>query len=157
MTTSAPPRRLEDYALLGDNNTAAPVHRDGSVDWLCVPRFDSPAVFAALLGTVDNGRWLISSAQTPLELIRRYRGDTLILETDITTASGKARVIDFMVPGDPRHPSLVRLVLGLEGRVEMTTDIRFRFNYGEVAPWVRNLDHPWSPPPARTASPCGPP
>ena len=139
MKTSAP-LRLEDYALLGDNNTAALVHRDGSVDWLCVPRFDSPAVFAALLGTVDNGRWLISSAQTPLELTRSYRGDTLILETDITTSSGRVRVIDFMVPGDPRHPSLVRLVLGLEGRVEMTTDIRFRFNYGEVAPWVRNLD-----------------
>jgi GH15 family glucan-1,4-alpha-glucosidase len=139
MTTS-PPRRLEDYALLGDNNTAALVHRDGSVDWLCVPRFDSPAVFAALVGTVDNGRWLISSAETPLEHTRRYRGDTLILETDITTSSGKVRVIDFMVPGDPRHPSLVRIVLGLEGRVEMTTDIRFRFNYGEVAPWVRNLD-----------------
>jgi GH15 family glucan-1,4-alpha-glucosidase len=139
MTTS-PPRRLEDYALLGDNNTAALVHRDGSVDWLCVPRLDSPAVFAALIGTVDNGRWLISSAQAPQKRTRRYRGDTLILETDIATSSGKVHVIDFMVPGAPQHPSLVRLVVGLEGRVEMTTDIRFRFNYGEVAPWVRNLD-----------------
>jgi GH15 family glucan-1,4-alpha-glucosidase len=113
MKTSAP-LRLEDYALLGDNNTAALVHRDGSVDWLCVPRFDSPAVFAALLGTVDNGRWLISSAQTPLELTRSYRGDTLILETDITTSSGRVRVIDFMVPGDPRHPSLVASCWGLK-------------------------------------------
>jgi GH15 family glucan-1,4-alpha-glucosidase len=130
MTTGTPLRRLEDYALVGDNHTAALVHRDGSIDWLCVLRFDPPAVFAALLGTVDNGRWLLSSAETPLEHTRRYRGDTLILETDITTSSGNIRVIDFMLPADPRRPSPVRIVLGLEGRVEMTTDVRFRSTTG---------------------------
>ncbi len=136
----APPRRLEDYALLGDTHTAALVHWDGSVDWLCLPRFDSPAVFAALLGTNDNGRWRVGPVEAPVAQERRYRGDTLILETDITTRSGRVRVIDFMVPRHVRHPNMVRIVVGLEGRVEMEADIGFRFNYGEVAPWVRSLE-----------------
>jgi GH15 family glucan-1,4-alpha-glucosidase len=137
-TTDEIPRRLEDYALLGDTHTAALVHRDGSVDWLCLPRFDSPAVFAALLGSSENGRWELGSSQTVLNHERRYRGETMVLDTDITTPTGRARVTDFMVPRGGGHPSLVRIVVGLEGSVSMSTDIRFRFNYGEVAPWVRN-------------------
>ena len=132
-------RRLEDYALLGDNRTAALVHRDGSIDWWPVPRFDSPAPFAALVGTVDNGCWQLTTAETPRAHTRRYRGDTLILETDIATSTGKIRVIDFMVAANPGQPSLVRIAVGLEGSVEMITDIRFRFNYGELAPWVRRV------------------
>jgi len=86
-------RRVEDFALLGGNRTAALVHRDGSVDWWPVPRFDSPAVFAALVGTVDNGCWRLTSAETPREHTRRYRGDTLILETDVATSAGKVRLV----------------------------------------------------------------
>ena len=133
------PRRLEDYALLGDTQTAALVHRDGSVDWLCLPRFDSPAVFAALLGTNENGRWELGMVQTVVNQERRYRGETMVLDTDITTPTGRVRVTDFMVPRGGGHPSLIRIVTGLEGSVPMFTDIRFRFNYGEVAPWVRTL------------------
>ena len=134
------PRRLEDYALLGDTRTAALVHRTGSVDWLCLPRFDSPAVFAALLGTNENGRWELGTVQTVVNHQRRYRGETMVLDTEITTPTGSVRVTDFMVPRGGGHPKLIRIVVGLYGRVSMFTDIRFRFNYGEVAPWVRRVD-----------------
>ena len=91
--------RIEDYALIGDCHTAAMVGRDGSIDWLCWPRFDSAACFAALLGEVENGRWLIAPTDSPLATRRRYRPGTLILETEFQTESGRAMIVDFMIPG----------------------------------------------------------
>jgi GH15 family glucan-1,4-alpha-glucosidase len=132
-------RRIYDYALIGDTHTAALVHLDGSVDWLCLPRFDSAAVFARLVGVADNGRWRLDADAPVLERVRRYRGDTMILETELVTASGRIKVVDFMSPRE-EHPTLVRLVYGLTGRVRMTMDLRFRFGYGEVIPWVRMID-----------------
>src|SRR4051794_34058891 len=119
------PRRIEDYAIIGDCETAALVACDGSIDWLCWPRFDSGACFAALLGTPDNGRWLIAPADAKAKSKRRYRGDTLILETTYETAGGTVDVIDFMpLRGD--NADLVRMVVGKKGRVEMRTEIVFR-------------------------------
>src|SRR3954469_8009639 len=112
------PLAIEDYALIGDCRTAALVGRDGSVDWLCWPRFDSGACFAALLGTPDNGRWLIAPAGAARATARRYRPDTLILETDFETDEGSVRIVDFMPPG-AADPSLVRIVQGLRGRVRL--------------------------------------
>jgi GH15 family glucan-1,4-alpha-glucosidase len=132
-------RRIYDYALIGDTHTAALVHLDGSVDWLCLPRFDSAAVFARLVGVADNGRWRLDADSPVLERARRYRGDTMILETELSTASGRVEIVDFMPPRE-EHPALVRLVYGLTGRVRMTMDLRFRFGYGEVIPWVRMID-----------------
>ncbi len=132
-------RRISDYALIGDTHTAALIHLDGSVDWLCLPRFDSSAVFARLLGVADNGRWRLDADAPVLERTRRYRGDTMILETELSTASGRIVIVDFMPPRE-EHPTLVRLVYGLTGRVRMTMDLRFRFGYGEVIPWVRMID-----------------
>src|SRR4051812_37338777 len=103
--------RIEDYALIGDTHTAALVGRDGSIDWLCLPRFDSPACFAALLGTPDNGRWLLAPAGTPRSVTRHYRGETLILETEFETDDGVVRLIDFM-PQRDGHCSVVRVVEG---------------------------------------------
>jgi GH15 family glucan-1,4-alpha-glucosidase len=132
-------RRISDYALIGDTHTAALVHLDGSVDWLCLPRFDSAAVFARLVGVADNGRWRLDADGPVLERTRRYRGDTMILQTQMSTASGSVEIVDFMSPRE-EHPTLVRLVYGLTGRVRMTMDLRFRFGYGEVIPWVRMID-----------------
>ena len=106
--------RIEDYAMIGDCETAALVGRDGSIDWLCWPRFDSAACFAALLGTSDNGRWLLAPKSQPLEVTRRYRPGTLILETEFRTETGTAVVIDFMPPADG-VADLVRIVCGLSG------------------------------------------
>jgi GH15 family glucan-1,4-alpha-glucosidase len=125
---------IEDYALIGDCKTAALVGRDGSIDWLCWPRFDSAACFAALLGTADNGRWLIAPAQNPVAVSRQYRPGTLILETEFQTETGKAAIIDFMPMGDGAE--LVRIVVGRSGRVEFRTEIVVRFNYGATVPWV---------------------
>jgi hypothetical protein len=108
--------RIEDYAMIGDCETAALVGRDGSIDWLCWPRFDSAACFAALLGTSDNGRWLLAPKSQPLEVTRRYRPGTLILETEFRTETGTAVVIDFMPPADS-VADLVRIVCGLSGQV----------------------------------------
>ena len=105
---------IEDYALLGDTQTAALVGRDGSIDWLCFPRFDSGAVFAALLGTPEHGRWLIAPSGAVVSTARRYQGDTLILETEFTTADGTVRLIDFMPPRG-QAPDLVRIVEGVSG------------------------------------------
>ncbi|MCU1492978.1 MAG: glucoamylase [Acidimicrobiaceae bacterium] len=138
-TTEREVRRVYDYALIGDTLTAALVHLDGSVDWLCLPRFDSAAVFARLVGVADNGRWRLDADAPVLERIRRYRGDTMILETELSTGSGRVEIVDFMSPRE-EHPTLVRLVYGLTGRVRMTMDLRFRFGYGEVIPWVRTID-----------------
>jgi GH15 family glucan-1,4-alpha-glucosidase len=129
--------RIEDYALIGDCRTAALVGRDGSIDWLCWPRFDSSACFAALLGAPDNGRWLIAPAQTPLAVRRRYRAGTLVLETEFETATGRAVVIDFM-PAE--SADLVRIVRGRSGRVDFRAEFIVRFNYGATVPWVSRHD-----------------
>ena len=135
--------RIEDYAMIGDCRTAAIVGRDGSIDWLCVPRFDSSACFAALLGTHDNGRWLIEAVGKSRST-RAYVGESLMLETIITTATGKARVTDFMPP-KTLDSSIVRIVEGLEGRVDMRTEIAIRFDYGLSIPWVtRNDRRTWT-------------
>jgi len=128
-------QRIEDYAIVGDTQTAALVGADGSVDWLCLPRFDSPSCFARLLGTEEHGRWLIAPAGEVTASSRRYRGASLVLETEWTTAQGKVRVTDFMPPRHV-HPRLVRMVEGLEGDVEMTIELVLRFSYGEAIPWV---------------------
>ena len=130
--------RIEDYALIGDCKTAALVGRDGSIDWLCWPRFDSAACFAALLGTAENGRWLIAPKRPILNVSRRYRPGTLVLETQFQTESGSAAIVDFMPPGD--GAGLVRIVIGVSGRVEFRTDFVVRFNYGATVPWVSRLD-----------------
>jgi GH15 family glucan-1,4-alpha-glucosidase len=138
---------IEDYAIVGDMQTAALISRDGSVDWLCVPRFDSPACLAALLGDPGNGQWRISptAADGPPSrrgtVTRRYQDSTLILETEWRTVGGTVRVIDFMPPRDDGTPVLVRIVQGVEGAVEMECVWRLRFGYGKVIPWVRRIDH----------------
>lgn len=130
---------IEDYALIGDCETAALVSSAGSIDWLCFPRFDSRACFAALLGTPENGRWRISPTDAAAERSRRYRPDTLILETEFRTATGRALLIDFMPPRDG-YSDLVRIVVGLEGSVEFSTDFVVRFDYGHTVPWVSRAD-----------------
>jgi GH15 family glucan-1,4-alpha-glucosidase len=127
--------RIEEYALLGDTQTAALVSRDGSIDWLCLPRFDSPACFAALLGTPEHGRWQLAPAAPVRSIARRYRPGTLVLETEYTTDSGRVRVVDCMPPRQ-RTPDLVRVVEGLEGAVPMRMELVLRFDYGSIVPWV---------------------
>jgi len=133
------PSRIEDYALIGDLQTCALVGRDGSIDWMCVPRFDSPACFAALLGTPDHGRWKIAPRDGIRSVNRRYREDTLILETTFETDSGRVRVIDFM-PIRSDSIDLMRIVEGIEGRVTMRMELAIRFDYGSIVPWVRAVD-----------------
>ncbi|HEU0248275.1 MAG TPA: glycoside hydrolase family 15 protein [Gaiellaceae bacterium] len=130
---------IEDYGLIGDLETAALVDRRGSIDWLCVPRFDSAAIFAALLGGPENGRWAIQPEGDFDPAGRRYRGDTLVLETELETSSGVVRLIDFMPPRELR-PELVRIVEGVRGRVRMEMELVLRFDYGSLVPWVRNID-----------------
>ncbi|GAA4524504.1 glycoside hydrolase family 15 protein [Nonomuraea ferruginea] len=128
--------RIEDYALIGDMQSAALVGRDGSIDWLCLPRFDSPACFAALLGNDRNGHWWLGpTGRRPADR-RRYRPDTLILESEWDTPTGTVRVIDFMPPRDV-NPDVVRIVEGVSGTVEMSTQLRVRFDYGRIVPWMR--------------------
>ena len=131
--------RIEDYAMIGDCESAALISRGGSIDWLCWPRFDSDACFAALLGTRDNGRWLIAPTDPAARVTRRYRGDTLILETRFETAEGAATLIDFM-PLRDAHCNLVRVVIGERGVVPMRTELVIRFGYGAIVPWVTRLD-----------------
>jgi GH15 family glucan-1,4-alpha-glucosidase len=133
-------QRIEDYALIGDCETAALVGRDGSVDWLCLPRFDSAACFAALLGTPDNGRWRISPAGPVTATRRRYVGDTLVLETAFETSAGTCAVIDFM-PLRATVPRLVRVVEGRRGTVSVRSELVLRFDYGSIVPWVQKYDH----------------
>jgi GH15 family glucan-1,4-alpha-glucosidase len=135
--------RLEDYALIGDCETAALVSRSGSIDWLCWPRFDSPACFAALLGTPEHGRWLIAPAASEPTITRQYRRNTLILETIFETPEGSVMVVDFM-PLRGGHPDgdnsdVVRIVCGMSGRVTMKTELVLRFDYGQAVPWVTRL------------------
>jgi GH15 family glucan-1,4-alpha-glucosidase len=134
--------RIEDYALIGDTQTAALVGRDGSLDWLCMPRFDSHACFAALLGGPEHGRWRIAPAGPVTSTARRYRERTLILETDFRTDGGAVRLIDAMPPRD-HSPDLVRIVEGLEGEVAMDLELIVRFDYGSIVPWVRTIDGVW--------------
>ncbi len=133
------PARIEDYALIGDLHTAALVSRDGSLDWLCLPRFDSGACFAALLGTPENGRWLLTPRGEVRSIRRRYRDHTLILETDFETAEGAVTLIDFM-PVRDREPNLIRIVEGKRGTVPMHMELIIRFDYGSIVPWVQRLD-----------------
>ena len=126
--------KIEDYALIGDCRTAALVGRNGSIDWLCWPRFDSPACFAALVGKPENGFWRISPRQ-PFQVRRAYRPGTLILETEFETADGAVSLVDFM-PVDSEHSDLVRMVVGRRGRVAMQSEGVLRFDYGASVPWV---------------------
>ncbi|MGB8995068.1 MAG: glycoside hydrolase family 15 protein [Pseudonocardiaceae bacterium] len=128
--------RIEDYAILGDLQTAALVSNTGSVDWLCFPRFDSPACFAALVDTPGAGRWLLAPAAGGTCSSRRYRDDTLVLETEWITAEGRVRVVDFMPPRG-HAADLIRIVEGIDGAVPMCGELRLRFDYGRVMPWVR--------------------
>lgn len=131
---------LEDYALIGDCETAALVSRRGSIDWLCWPRFDSAACFAALLGGPEHGRWLIEAVEDDARVARAYRENTLILETRIETENGIVLLIDFMPPRG-RNSDIVRLVRGEKGRVRMRMELVLRFNYGRTVPWVTRTDH----------------
>jgi GH15 family glucan-1,4-alpha-glucosidase len=133
------PERIEDYALLGDLQTAALVGRNGAVDWLPFPRFDSSSCFGALLGGPEHGRWLLAPEAGGPATDRRYREDTLILESEWRTPTGSVRVIDFMPPRETK-PDIVRIVEGIDGAVEMRTELVIRLDYGYVMPWVRRLD-----------------
>ncbi|HEX6311981.1 MAG TPA: glycoside hydrolase family 15 protein [Acidimicrobiia bacterium] len=134
---------IEDYGVIADTQTAALVGRNGSIDWMCAPRFDSPAFFAALLGDEENGHWQIAPAGEVRSVSRRYRGDTLVLETEFTTDEGVVRVVDCM---PPRQSDLdvIRIVEGVRGRVSMQTELVVRFGYGRSVPWVRRVDGLWS-------------
>ncbi|PYJ41795.1 MAG: glucoamylase, partial [Verrucomicrobia bacterium] len=127
---------IEDYGFLSDTQTAALVGRNGSIDWLCFPRFDSAACFAALLGDKNNGRWLIEPTAKVTRCSRTYRGDSLILETTLETAEGAVRLIDFMPPRGT-NPDIIRMVEGVRGNVAMRMELIIRFDYGEIVPWVR--------------------
>ncbi len=129
---------IEDHALIGDLQTAALIGRDGSVDWLCLPHFDSAACFAALLGDRENGHWLLAPAASDARSERSYRDDSLVLDTVWHTGTGSVRVTDFM-PQRDRAPDIVRIVEGLEGEVAMQGVLRLRFDYGLVVPWVRHV------------------
>ncbi|WP_407117734.1 glycoside hydrolase family 15 protein [Bradyrhizobium sp. LMG 9283] len=133
-------QRIEDYALIGDCETAALVGRNGSIDWLCWPAFDSDACFAAILGTHKNGRWLIAPSEQATRISRRYLGNTLVLETRFETSSGTVALIDFMPPRG-KASDIVRLVRGVSGTVKMRMELVIRFGFGVDIPWVRRIDH----------------
>jgi GH15 family glucan-1,4-alpha-glucosidase len=131
--------RIEDYAVIGDTQTLALISKRASIDWLCFPRFDSGACFAALLGSPEHGRWLLAPKGADTCRSRRYRGDTLVLESEFETPEGVVRVVDFM-PIRGREPDVVRIVEGVSGSVAMRSELVIRFDYGSVLPWVRKLD-----------------
>ncbi|MDX3694824.1 glycoside hydrolase family 15 protein [Streptomyces europaeiscabiei] len=138
-------RHIEDYALIGDMQTATLVRRDGTADWLCLPRFDSSAVFAGLLGTEEHGYWRVGPAcdtdePRPAAARRRYRGDSLVLEMEWDTPTGTVRVVDFMPARDGHAPQLIRIVEGVSGRVAMRSALRMSFGYGRVTPWLQRID-----------------
>jgi GH15 family glucan-1,4-alpha-glucosidase len=128
--------KIEDYGFISDTQTGALVSRDGCVDWLCFPRFDSPACFASLLGGKENGHWLFFSDDEVTAVRRRYRGETLILETEFETKNGAVRLIDFMPPRG-ENPDIIRIIEGLRGKVSMRMELIIRFDYGHIVPWVR--------------------
>jgi GH15 family glucan-1,4-alpha-glucosidase len=130
--------RIEEYALIGDLRTTALVGRNGSIDWLCMPQTDSPACFASLLGTDENGSWQISPSEPARSVSRRYRDGTLVLETDFQTDGGRVRLIDFMPLRNGDSPQLVRIVEGLAGEVSMQMRFAPRFDYGSLAPWIES-------------------
>ncbi len=134
--------RIEDYALIGDTQTAALVGNNGSIDWLCTPNFHSGACFAALLGSEENGHWALAPAAEVTRVHRRYRPGTLVLETVFETAAGSVRIVDCMPPRTG-HPHVVRLVEGISGTVEMRMRLIVRFDYGSILPWVRRKDGVW--------------
>jgi GH15 family glucan-1,4-alpha-glucosidase len=131
--------RIEDYALIGDCETAALVGKDGSIDWLCWPRFDSGACFAAILGTSEHGRWKLAPATPAFAATRRYRVSTLILETEFQTEEGAVTITDFM-PLRQKQSNLVRLVRGRRGQVRLEMELCLRFDYGQSVPWVSRMD-----------------
>src|SRR5437016_5257481 len=133
------PQKIEDYGLIGDCETAALVGRDGSIDWLCWPAFDSDACFAALLGTNRNGRWLIAPADEIKSSSRRYWDNTLILETRFETENGVVALIDFMPPRG-KASDVVRLVRGVLGKVKLHMQLVIRFDFGIDIPWVRRIE-----------------
>src|SRR5689334_22955580 len=128
--------RIEDYALIGDCLSGALVGRDGSIDWLCLPRFDSSALFAALLGDDTHGRWQIAPTEAGYQVRRRYRGESMVLETTFETPTGTCRLVDAMLLDSP-GPVVVRLVEGVRGQVTLALDLTIRFDYGSVTPWLR--------------------
>ncbi len=136
----AVPAPIEDYALIGDCQTAALVSRSGSIDWLCLPRFDSGACFAALLGTSDHGRWLLAPAGEVKRVERAYRDGTLVLDTTFHVDGGSVTVTDCM-PIRDKVPHVLRVVKGVSGKVRMRTELVARFDYGSIVPWVRKYDH----------------
>jgi GH15 family glucan-1,4-alpha-glucosidase len=138
------PLLIEDYALIGDRGTAALVGRDGSIDWLCLPRFDSDAVFTALLGDETNGCWKLAPRGSVTSSTRRYSGHTMVLETTYVTASGRVRVTDFMHAFRNPGPHIMRIVDGLEGSVELEMALTARFGYGDLPPWTRLIGDAWT-------------
>src|SRR5215469_7074651 len=133
------PVRIEDYALIGDCETAALVDRNGSIDWLCWPDFSSEACFASLLGTCENGYWKISPCDSEWKTTRRYRDHTLILETTFECAQGAVRLVDFM-PIRGKFSDVVRIVEGVSGQVELRMELALRFDYGRTVPWVTGIE-----------------
>ncbi|ABF86686.1 glycosyl hydrolase, family 15 [Myxococcus xanthus DK 1622] len=131
---------LEHYGLIGDLTTIALVSRSGSIDWMCLPRIDSDACFAKLLGTNEHGYWSLRPAVEVRAVQQRYRPETLVLETEVTCDGGRARIIDFMPPGETEH-DIIRIVEGLEGEVPMHSDLRVRFGYGKLTPWIQCNSH----------------
>ena len=134
------PAKIEDYALIGDCETTALVSKEGSIDWLCWPRFDGGACFSALLGSPDNGRWLLAPVDENAKTTRTYRKNTLVLETTHKTQDGVVTVLDFMPLRGSKTSDIVRLVIGKRGQVAMRTELTLRFDYGSVVPWVSRLD-----------------
>jgi GH15 family glucan-1,4-alpha-glucosidase len=132
--------RIEDYGFISDCKGGALVGRDGSIDWLCWPRFDSDACFAALLGEEEHGRWKLAPRDKQARVTRRYRPGTMILETTFTTQTGTATLIDFMPAHDHGQSHLVRIVRGDEGHVTFCSELAIRFGYGATVPWVTRLD-----------------
>src|SRR5215468_4551951 len=128
--------QIEDYGFLSDTHTGALVSRDGCIDWLCFPRFDSGACFASLLGEKKNGHWRFFPKEKVDKTTRRYRGNALILETEVETKSGAVRLIDFMPPRG-ENPDMIRIIEGLRGKVSMRMELIIRFDYGQIVPWVR--------------------
>jgi GH15 family glucan-1,4-alpha-glucosidase len=127
---------LEDYGLIGDMQSAALVGRNGAVDWLCLPRFDSASCFSALLGDDRHGRWLVAPAGEVRATSRRYRPGTLVLETELETSEGAVRLVDFMPRRAQGPPRVMRIVEGLRGRVPMRMELSLRPDYGSIRPWI---------------------
>lgn len=139
---AAPSRRIEDYGLIGNMHSAALVGRDGSIDWLCLPRFDSPACFAALIGTTENGRWRVRPGGDVRATSRRYLPDSAVLETRFETATGAVTLTDFMpLSSEADKVNVVRIVTGVAGSVDMEMELVLRFEYGHAVPWVRRRDY----------------